>query len=59
MTEESRHFTNTSHNASDYTYAYGDGSSDDTVANNAVTGGTSTPIDHAFQGGGPGSKTSL
>ena len=49
-------FTNTSHNASDYTYAYGDGSSDDTVANNAAAGGTSTPIDHAFQGG-PGSKT--
>ena len=56
MTEESRYFTNTSHNASDYTYAYGDGSSDDTVANNTFFGGTSTPIDHAFQGG-PGSKT--
>ena len=33
-------FTNTSHNASDYVYSYGDGSSNDTIANNGVPGGT-------------------
>ena len=48
-------FTNTSHNASDYVYGYGDGSSNDIVASNAAAGGTSTPIEHTFQGG-PGSK---
>ena len=43
-------FTNTSHNASDYVYSYGDGSSNDTIANNGVPGGTSSPIFHTFQG---------
>jgi len=49
-------FTNTSHNASDYVYDYGDGSANDIIGSNAVAGGTSTPIEHTFQGA-PGSKT--
>ena len=49
-------FTNTSHNGDDYNYAWGDGTSDDVIANNTVPGGTSTPITHAFQGGA-GNKT--
>ena len=43
-------FTNTSHNASDYVYDYGDGSANDIIGSNAVAGGTSTPIEHTFQG---------
>jgi len=43
-------FTNTSQNADDYVFAWGDGSSNDTIANNEAIGGTSTPINHTFQG---------
>jgi hypothetical protein len=49
-------FTNTSQNASDYVYAWGDGSSNDTVPNNVSAGGTLTSIYHTFQGA-TGTKT--
>ena len=48
-------FTNTSHNASDYVYAWGDGTSNDTVPDNVSAGGTLAQIYHSFQGS-PGNK---
>jgi len=49
-------FTNTSHNGEDYVYAWGDGSSNDTIPDNVSAGGTTTPIYHTFQGS-TGNKT--
>jgi len=49
-------FTNTSQNGSNYTYNWGDGSSNDTVPDNISAGGTSLPIYHSFQGA-VGTKT--
>jgi hypothetical protein len=49
-------FTNTSQNADDYVYSWGDGSSNDTIPDNSTAGGTSTAIYHTFQGSN-GSKT--
>ena len=49
-------FTNTSQNASDYVYAWGDGSSNNTIPNNVSAGGTLASIYHTFQGS-TGSKT--
>ena len=48
-------FTNTSHNASDYVYNWGDGTSNTTVPDNVSAGGTLTQIYHSFQGS-PGNK---
>jgi hypothetical protein len=43
-------FTNTSHNASDYVYSWGDGTSNDIIPDNVSTGSTVIPIYHEFQG---------
>ena len=43
-------FTNTSENATDYVWSWGDGSSSNVVASNSDPGGTGATIDHTFQG---------
>ena len=52
-------FTNTSQNASDYVYAWGDGSSNDTIPNNVSAGGTLASIYHTFQGSTGGKTVTL